>query len=240
MNNLKQIRNALIKRVLDTKTAIHQRFRDPKTRKQEIQSYFTTVEQFLKLLAVTVHILSSSPLRETELSLIKFRNSQTGNPAQHFFLDKTTSLIALETTNLSKERDSARAQQSNIRFLPQRLTRIILYHITFVIPLVEYFNIKYFDAQLLETRLFVTPRGRVVGSTALTRELHNVTAEYFDEGFGISDYRHIITNIIKEVFKEEAHLLSPRVRKTMEGRRERRRTTNAGTALQTSWRDIRP
>ena len=221
MTDLQQIRNTLIKRVLDSKTAIHQRFRDSTTQKQEIQTYFTTVEQFLKLLAVTVHLLSSSPLRGTELSMIKFRNSQTGT-LRNVFLDKTTSLIALETTNLSKERDSTRAKQSNIRFLPERLTRIILYHITFVIPLVEYFNITYFDAQLLETRLFVTPRGRAVGSTALTRELHNVTAEYFDEGFGISDYRHIITNVIKEAFKEEVHLLSPRVRKVMEGQRETR------------------
>ena len=167
------------------------------------------------LLALNILLLSSSPLRGQALALMKFRNSTLGT-LRNIFLDKVTRQIAIDTTNLSKERDSRVETKSNIRFLPRRVSTVVVYYIWLVVPLVEYLSMRYLDKEVMETRLFAGP-ARDVAVNHLTRALGRFFLKTFKARLTLVDYRHLITYIIKQwIVKDGVNLLSPRVKRTMQ------------------------
>ena len=180
-----------------------------------IKLYLDKVYNFLELLALNIYLLSSSPLRGKAIVLLKFRNTSLSS-LRNIFLDKANNLISIDTTNINKnDPNNTNLNTSNIRFLPIRLTKVLIYYITFIIPLIEYLRIKYLDIETIETRLFFKLYNKEISSFTLSKYLKTITKRYFKNPIGIKEYRHLITYIIKErIVKDNIELLSPRSRKT--------------------------
>ena len=213
ISNLKTLKKSLVRRARNPQTALHA-FLARGEQVAQIHRYFDRVGQFLKLLALNVLLLSSSPLRGQELILTKFRNSTLGT-LRNIFLDQVTHQIAIDSTNLSKERDTRAETKANIRFLPRRLSTVVVYYIWLVVPLVEFLSMRYLDKEVMETKLFAGP-ARDVSVNQLTRVLGEFFVTTFKARLNLRDYRHLMTYIIRHwVAKDKAHLLSPRVKRTM-------------------------
>ena len=176
ISNLKNFKHTLIKRARDEKTSLYAFFNKGKL-ENNITRYFQRVSRFLELLALNIYVLSSSPLREQALVLIKFRNSTVGT-LRSIFLDRTTLQIAIDTTNLSKQRDSAWETNSNIRFLPLRLSTLIAYYIALVAPLVEYLSMKHLKKETLEVKLFKGPNLKQLTSEKFSKALRQLTGKF--------------------------------------------------------------
>lgn len=195
-----------------------------KTLEENLKDFFKRIERFLERLGLNFYLLSSSPLRGRAITLLKFRNTSLGT-LRDIFLDKGNNLIALNTSNLDKNRDSTTLNTNTIRFLPIRLSRIVVYYITFIIPLVEYLRINYFKINTIETKLFFKVYNRELSSTTLSNTLRDITKKYFTKGITIKEYRHLITYIIKErILVDNPELLSPRSNKNTISREATKQT----------------
>lgn len=210
---LARYKDTLIKKFINKDLILDPSLGSKASIKDGILSYFKKVYNFLVSLALNIYLLSSSPLRGKAIILLKFRNTSLGT-LRDIFLDKSNNLIALNTSNLDKTRDSTTLNTNTIRFLPIRLIRIIVYYITFIIPLIEYLRINYLDVTTLETKLFFKLYNKSITSSTLSKALKNTTKKYFNKGISIKQYRHLITYIIKErILVEKPELLSPRSNK---------------------------
>ena len=213
---LSNIKNTIIRRFKDKNTTIYNVFNNSKrSLEANIKLYLDKVYKFLELLALNIYLLSSSPLRGKAIALLKFRNTSLSS-LRNIFLDKGNNLISIDTTNINKnDPNNTNLNTSNIRFLPIRLTKVLIYYITFIIPLIEYLRIKYLDIETIETRLFFKLYNNEISSFTLSKSLKTITKRYFKNPIGIKEYRHLITYIIKErIVKENIELLSPRSKKT--------------------------
>ena len=209
---LEKYKLALAKRYYIPTTKLSQFFNKGLSPKKNIKAYYKTINEFLEMLLLNIHLLSSSPLRGKELVLIRFRNTSISS-LRNIFLDKATNLIAIDATSLTKSRDSSRVSQSNIRYLPARLTKIVVYYIAFVIPFIEYLNKEILEESFLDARLFIAPSSRRITATRLSTMLRELTLKHFKGALGIKEYRHLITYIIKErIVREQPKLLSPNKR----------------------------
>ena len=83
-------------------------------------------------------------------------------------------------------------------------------------PLVEFLSMRYLDKEVMETKLFAGP-ARDVSVNQLTRVLGQFFVTTFKARLNLRDYRHLMTYIIRHwVAKDKVHLLSPRVKRTMQ------------------------
>ena len=213
---LSNIKNTIIRRFKDKNTTIYNVFNNSKrSLEANIKLYLDKVYNFLELLALNIYLLSSSPLRGKAIVLLKFRNTSLSS-LRNIFLDKANNLISIDTTNINKnDPNNTNLNTSNIRFLPIRLTKVLIYYITFIIPLIEYLRMKYLDVETIETRLFFKLYNKEISSFTLSKSLKTITKRYFKNPIGIKEYRHLITYIIKErIVKDNKELLSPRSKKT--------------------------
>lgn len=224
LNNYKL---ALIKRYYNKNTTIYSFFNNKKPLENNITSYYKKINKFLIDLLFNIYLLSSSPLRGKELTLIRFRNTSIGG-IRNIFLDKGTNLIAIDTTSLNKSRDLNLLSNTNIRYLPRRLTNIVLYYTIFIIPFIEYLNIEVLNTTRLDSRLFTTPYNKNLSVLTLSTNLKTITKKYFRTSFSIKEYRYLITYIIKElIVKENIELLSPNKRYSFE-----RNTINSSNKIE--------
>ena len=134
VSNLGNLKTTLIKRSKDLTTSLGAFLTDGKVVNQ-LEVYLKRVSEFLQLLAINIFLLSTSPLRGQALTLMKFRNTTLGT-LRNLFLGQTLGQIAIDTTNLSKGRDTRLQSFANIRFLPLHLSNIIVHLHWNVLPLV--------------------------------------------------------------------------------------------------------
>ena len=206
---LKELKNSILNRSRDKKTLIYKALNSKKNREKSILSYFELVSRFLKLLALNILLLSSSPLRGRAILLINFRNSSAGS-LRNILFDSYNKLLSLDTTTINKNSNElAKINDSTIRYLPIRLTRIIIYYITFIVPLLEFYRIEYLGLKELDTKLFGKLIKAPISTLSISKDLRKSTKYYFDNKLGIKEYRHLIIYIIKErVLVNKPDLLS--------------------------------
>ena len=209
---LASLRTSLIERVLDPSTAAAAYFATRRKGgiERRIEEYARRLDAFLSRLLLATYLLSSSPPRGAELVLVRFRNAALDTPRNLFF-ELGPRLFSLETSSLLKSRDLTKVDYSTIRYLPPRLTRVLLYYLTYLVPLREYLNVTYLRRGLLSPRLFASPlRDRPYTSATLSSLLRTYTARFLDLELGIRVYRHLITYLIKDrVLRTRPDLASP-------------------------------
>ena len=207
---IKGIKNTILKRARDSETLIYKAVNSKKNKENSIKSYFELVNSFLKLLALNILLLSSSPLRGRAIIELKIRNSTTGS-LRNVFLDSVNGLLSLDTTNINKSlNELATIDNSTIRFLLIRLSRIIIYYIVFIIPLLKYYRIIFFKLKQLDIYLFSRLLNKSIRTSDISKGLRKSIDYYFKGKLGIQEYRHLIIYIIKEkILVDKPYLLSP-------------------------------
>jgi hypothetical protein len=170
--------------------------------------YIKKVSRFLEYLLLNYYLLSSSPLRGEKLVILTFKNN-TINSLRNLYFDNDTRLIAINNS-YSKSRDLTNINKSNIRFLPYRLSRVTIYYITLLVPFIEYLNFNYLDSKTINTKLFLDNNLNTLSTNLISKLLKIETKKYFNKGFPIRLYRHLITYIIKDrILKDNINLLTP-------------------------------
>ena len=98
-------------------------------RESALASYEAAAQEFLKRLAVLVHIEGGPPLRESELFSVTWRNTQR----------RRSICIHLERVMIHTTYDKSQQQRGslrdNIRFLSQPVADLLLNYLVYVIPL---------------------------------------------------------------------------------------------------------
>lgn len=103
----------------------------------------------------------------------------------------------LITTNYYKSYNITRKDKDNLRFLPSKLTNILLYYLVYIIPLYTYFNIEYLKDTRFSPYLF-KEKGKPISSTILSNTLFKESSRVFRDGLSLNPYRHLINYLIKE------------------------------------------
>ena len=129
---------------------------------------------------------------------------------RNLFFERKPRLFSLETGSLLKSRDLSKVDYSTIRFLPPRLTRVLLYYLTFIVPVREYLRLTYLRLGPLDSRLFINGRGTLFPLSTLPRLLEAYTRRYLDVELGLRVYRHLAIYVIKDrVLRTRPELRSP-------------------------------
>ena len=201
-------RETLIKAFLNNNSSINKSFNKNRKLLRNINLYLDKVNSFLKLLLLNIYLLGGSPLREEELVVITYKNTILRG-LKDIYLDKETKLISINTT-YSKSKDITKLNKYNIRFLPFRLSRVLVYYITIVCPFIYYLNFTYFKEDSIEPNLFLDKKKNIFTSYTLSSLLNKEFKAFNIEGITIKPYRHIITYIIKQrILKDKENLLTP-------------------------------
>jgi len=150
--------------------------------------------KFLELLLVLIYITSGSPIRGSEVVLLKFRNSLTTG-LRNIIIDQKYNFIKLNTT-YSKQWNITRKDTTNIRYLCPRLSNILKAYLLLFIPLYDYLNIRVFKQTQLSNYLFEN-NTILYTSNRLSTILENETEQYLDAKLSLNPYRHFIIFLIK-------------------------------------------
>ena len=180
---------------------------------KNVKSFLKTRDLFIKNLLLAFYLLSSSPLRGEELTLLRYSNTREGG-LRNLYFDKSLNTLSINTS-YSKTSNTNTINLSNIRFLPIRLTRVVLYYLVYYIPLYNYLNIKVIKNNNIISPYLFTIKNKEIRSNILSNTLYKETSLYFSKGLGLKLYRHLIVYIIKEfIVKDRVYLLSPNKRNT--------------------------
>jgi len=205
---LSTFRDTYIKRFYNKESIIYKYFNRNNKLVPNIKLFLKRVYKFLEILLLNFYILSSSPLRGEEITILTYKNS-TINGLRNIYFDNETRLIAINTS-YSKSRDLNNISKSNIRFLPFRLTRVTIYYITLLKPFIDYLNFNYLNNKDINTKLFINSNNNTLSSNLLSNLLSKETKKHFNIKLGIKLYRHLITYIIKDrILKNNLNLLTP-------------------------------
>lgn len=208
---LSKYKDTLLERFLDSTSLFNNYFYRDNNLIKNIEEYLKKVDKFLELLLLNIYLLTSSPLRGEELVIIKYRNTSLGG-RRNIYFDKESNLIVINTS-YSKSRDITSLDRSNIRYLPPRLTKAIVYYLTLLRPFLDYLNFTYLGNKDIESKLFIKSTKTLISSTKLSTLLYKESKLYFTKGFTKAPYRHLITYLIKErILVNNSNLLSPNKR----------------------------
>ena len=207
---INNIRDTLIERFLTKDTLIYKAFNNRKTIRKNIENYLKTINKFLELLLLNIYYLSTSPLRGEELILIKYKNNKEN--IRNIYFDSNLRLITINTT-FNKTLDLNSYNKNNIRFLPSRLSIVLIYYLVLIIPLEEYIYLTYFNNKTIrDPRLFTytnrTNTLSFIKSITLSKYIKDSFKEFFNtNSISLSYYRHLIIFIIKKKIIGKSRLL---------------------------------
>lgn len=199
--NLTKFSNYLLEKVLDPTNSLYTLFitsindkKDINFNRENIDKYLKSKDNFIELLSLAIYLTSSSPLRGSELVIIKYKSTKEYR-VRNITLDRTSSLIRLETS-YTKGRSITRLDSSTIRFLSPLLSRIIKLYLLLVIPFYRFIRIKYFKTTILGPYLLEI-NNKNITSDRLSTILNREASKYLNTELNINKYRQIIQFINK-------------------------------------------
>lgn len=199
--NLTRFSNFLLEKVLDSKNSLYSKFINTinsnnkiSFNRDGIDKYLKNKDSFIELLSLAIYLTSSSPLRGSELVIIKYKSTKEyGN--RNITLDRTSSLIRLETS-YTKGRSITRLDSSTIRFLSPLLSRVIKLYLLIVVPFYRFIRVKYFNTTVLGPYLLEI-NNKNITSDRLSTLLNIEASRYLNTELNINKYRQIIQFINK-------------------------------------------
>ena len=165
-----------------------------------IKDWLAVRQRFLDNFLLLIHLTSGSPLRGTEISTIKFRNSLESK-LRNIFWDSSKKVISINTA-YSKSTSITRLSKDNIRFLTPKISKLLLVYLVVVQPFYEYILIKQNKDVYLSPLLFSTDLGKEYNAVHFSAYLEEESKLYFNKGLTLLPFRHLIKWIIKNRINE--------------------------------------
>lgn len=212
-NYLKEYTKSSLNRLYSTNSSLYKVVRKSNNTSinlKLVKEYLLKRDLFIKYLYLAIYLLSSSPLRVEELARITYKNT-IDKGLRNIIYNKENKLVSINTKySKTSNKDNSKISKDNIRFIPNRLTKVIIYYITLVVPLVTYFRKKIINnkedtSYLLEIDL------KPIKSSIISNLLATTSREYFSKGLTIEIYRQsILYFIFYKIVKDKRYLLTPR------------------------------
>ncbi|KAF2206143.1 hypothetical protein CERZMDRAFT_4826, partial [Cercospora zeae-maydis SCOH1-5] len=102
---------------------------------KKIEQFNSYINNFTLYLSIAIYLFSGGPLRGTELTTIIFKNLETKSRSLLFNKEEQVFTIV---TDYYKSKNITRKEKTNIRFLPPKLSKLIIVYILYIIPFKEY------------------------------------------------------------------------------------------------------
>ena len=170
-----------------------------------VKQYFNSVLLFKKHLLLLIYLTSGLPLRGTELVTLRFLNSLKDQ--REIFLEIGSNLFILNISYY-KGQGHSKKRASNIRYLPPRVSYLVLLYIVLIYPFVEFLKLSISSVKkLLKTKsllpYFFFVNNRFLDSRDLSLGLNSFSKLVLGQKLGIQIYRQVIITIIKEFILEK-------------------------------------
>ena len=94
--------------------------------------------EFLKTLALAIHLTSGSPVRGSEILMVIYKNSSMF--MRDIYIDNNTKLVRI-LTRYGKIRATTNQKCPTVRFVNQRLNRLIIHYLVIALPFSNHLNI---------------------------------------------------------------------------------------------------
>lgn len=175
-----------------------------------VKEYFNSILIFKKRLLLLIYLTSGLPLRGTELVTLRFLNSLKDQ--REIFLDIGSNLFIVNISYYKSQGNSER-RAANIRYLPPRVSYLVLLYIVLVYPFTEFLNISTIsNSRLLKAKSFIPYlfyfNNRLLDSRDLSLGLNSLSKQVLGQKLGIQIYRQVIITIIREFMLEPLDSLS--------------------------------
>ena len=183
---------------------------DLKLNLSAVKEYFNSILIFKKRLLLLIYLTSGLPLRGTELVTLRFLNSLKDQ--REIFLDIGSNLFIVNISYYKSQGNSER-RAANIRYLPPRVSYLVLLYIVLVYPFTEFLNISTIsNSRLLKAKSFIPYlfyfNNRLLDSRDLSLGLNSLSKQVLGQKLGIQIYRQVIITIIREFILESLDSLN--------------------------------
>jgi superfamily II DNA helicase RecQ len=166
--------------------------RNGKWNKNCVKRYLRAAERFKILLLVCVHITSGQPGRGSEITTMRFKNG--------LLQDRNIYIIDGRVMTVSRyHKSQSQWDKPKIvpRFLPPRLSQVMVLYLAYVQPFEEYLNVQVLKGGISEY-IWADNQGPW-GTERLTRALKRETGKRIGVELHTLDYRHAAVGIGREV-----------------------------------------
>ena len=175
-----------------------------------VKEYFNAILIFKKRLLLLIYLTSGLPLRGTELVTLRFLNSLKDQ--REIFLDIGSNLFIVNISYYKSQGNSER-KAANIRYLPPRVSYLVLLYIVLVYPFTEFLNRGTLsNTRVLKAKSFIPYlfyfNNRLLDSRDLSLGLNSLSKQVLGQKLGIQIYRQVIITIVREFMLEPLDSLS--------------------------------
>lgn len=160
----------------------------------KLERFNRDINTFVTYLALAIYLFSGGPLRGTELTTILFKNIES--KTRSLLYNKEEGVFTI-LTDWRKSSNITRTEKTNIRFIPPRLSKLVIVYILYIIPFKEYINREYFILDEPSTPLLLVRDNKPLTTSLLSTTLELESSRLFRKGLTIASYRKIINYIIK-------------------------------------------
>lgn len=165
-------------------------------RETALASYESTVQEFLKRLAVLAHIEGGPPLRESEFFSVRWKNTQSLRSI-YIHLKR----VMIHTTYDKTQQQKGRLRD-NIRFLSDPVAELLLDFLVYVMPLRQIF-LRHSSPKALLSPYLWSQDGKVWPDSKLTRCLENASDRAQIPRLHIANWRQMTVAIVKTKFASQ-------------------------------------
>lgn len=174
---------------------------DVQFRAQAVAAYENDVKAFLRLLLIAVHLTGGQPGRSIEVLSMRYKNTAEGG-VRNVFLSQGQVVLATWNTKTS------RIQSQNhviYRFLPHRLSDVLVRYLAHVVPFVEFarelssptYDETKMDGPYIWGYVSADNEYRPWSGPSLSRCLRTESTKYLSTSVSVAQWRHLaiaITN----------------------------------------------
>jgi superfamily II DNA helicase RecQ len=170
-----------------------------KVKKSEVNKYLNKIREFLIILILSIYLTSGLPSRGSELSILRFLNSNKA--IREIFLDKSSLLFIIKLV-YTKNQNLSERSSSSLRFLSPSLSRVFLLYIVLVNPFCRFLEVS-LNSNISYSPFLFQINKRILSSSNISLKLISLSKSIIGQSFSIKNYRQIIVAIISFYFKEK-------------------------------------
>ena len=201
-NRLDAYNTFLIHRLIDPTTALGKSFGRRGASGIELepiktQEWLRTRMEFLKTLALAIHLTSGSPVRGSEILMVIYKNSSMF--MRDIYIDNNTKLVRM-LTRYGKMRATTGQECPTVRFVNRRLSRLIIHYLVIALPFSNHLNIIRWarDGRNYPiSGLLFEDGGERLSDVAFAQFLRLQFQKHLHASLGLLGIRHSLKYIIK-------------------------------------------
>lgn len=198
---LKQFKGHFLKQLLKTGSPYNKRFLKrigPKDRvelkPENTAEFVRKFHYFTELLAVAINLFSGGPLRIPELGLVLYKNTEV--KVRSLIYDDGLRMF-LVVTDYYKTKNITRRERQSKRYLPPKLSRLLLLFLVFIVPFRDYIFTAYYGEEEFNNPYLFARTSTYISRNGFTNRLKAESSHLFRSGLAVASWRRIINFIIK-------------------------------------------